>query len=147
MAKRENGMISVVLRLDSAFILTHTQLYPSSTGTCSSFKLEPCLPVRVRAETCSCTGSGNKSVKALFVCISKTNASFSSYFKGFLFSWSNWLYLKLHTGTLSVYLFIHLFSPEVYLLIQGLFVPMSRTSLISELNFETQILPHPLCCH
>lgn len=45
-------MISVVLRLDSAFILKQTQLYPSSTGTCSGYKLNPGL---VRAKTCSYT--------------------------------------------------------------------------------------------
>lgn len=130
----------------------HTQLYSSSTGTCSSFKLELCLPGLVRAETCSYTHvhweCKWKCQGSLFLHIeTKTNASFSSYFKGFLFSWSSWLYLKLHTGTLSVYLFIHLFSPEFFLLIQGLFAQMTRTSLISELNFETQILPHSLCCH
>lgn len=45
-------------------------------------------------------------------------------------------YLKLHTGTLSVYLFIHLFSPELSLLIQGSFAQMTTTSLTSELCFR-----------
>lgn len=45
------------------------------------------------------------------------------------------LYLKLHTGTLSVYLFIPLFSRQFSLLIKGLFAQMTTSSLISELYF------------
>lgn len=88
-------MTSVVLRLGSAFILTHTQLHSSTLhpqGLPQAFSLNPvslALLEQKPAPTLVCAGSGNKSVKALLVCILERNASFSSYFKGFLFSWSS----------------------------------------------------------
>lgn len=140
MARRGIKMISAALRLDPGCILAQVQLQPSSIRAYWAQELKPSLPRSCQSRNLLLCCEWKWKVLGL-----STHPSPSQQASGFpntenkcLFLHIFWrlpvfmvqltLYLKLHTGTLSVYLFVHLFSPELSSLTRGLFAQMTTTS-------------------